>query len=78
MARANVNKVENLITNTSTFQTLILIHKINMYYQCVHCAIISNSNQVEMKGIQNPLDIRCGHVVRDFESEAKNRCNFQF
>ena len=22
--------------------------------------------------------IRCGHVVRDFESEAKTRCNFQF
>ena len=21
---------------------------------------------------------RCGHVVRDFESEAKTRCNFQF
>ena len=24
------------------------------------------------------LCIRCGHVVRDFESEAKTRCNFQF
>ena len=24
------------------------------------------------------LNIRCGHVVRDFESEAKTRCNFQF
>ena len=22
--------------------------------------------------------IRCGHFVRDFESEAKTRCNFQF
>ena len=21
---------------------------------------------------------RCGHVVRDFESEAKTMCNFQF
>jgi hypothetical protein len=24
------------------------------------------------------LHIRCGRVVRDFESEAKTRCNFQF
>ena len=24
------------------------------------------------------VNIRCGHVVRDFESEAKTRCNFQF
>ena len=24
------------------------------------------------------INIRCGHVVRDFESEAKTRCNFQF
>ena len=24
------------------------------------------------------IHIRCGHVVRDFESEAKTRCNFQF
>ena len=24
------------------------------------------------------INIRCGHVVRDFESKAKNRCNFQF
>ena len=22
--------------------------------------------------------VRCGHVFRDFESEAKTRCNFQF
>ena len=22
------------------------------------------------------INIRCGHVVRDFESEAKTRCNF--
>ena len=28
----------------------------------------------------NPVTVstRCGHVVRDFESEAKTRCNFQF
>ena len=24
------------------------------------------------------IHTRCGHVVRDFESEAKTRCNFQF
>ena len=24
------------------------------------------------------LYTRCGHVVGDFESEAKTRCNFQF
>ena len=24
------------------------------------------------------LYTRCGHVVRNFESEAKTRCNFQF
>ena len=32
------------------------------------------------KAILEPIqvNIRCGHVVRDFESEAKTRCNFQF
>ena len=27
---------------------------------------------------ENMLCTRCGTVVRDFESEAKTRCNFQF
>ena len=27
---------------------------------------------------ESVVSIRCGHVVRDFESEAKTRCNFQF
>ena len=26
----------------------------------------------------NLMFLRCGHVVRDFESEAKTKCNFQF
>ena len=31
------------------------------------------------EGILNSsISTRCGHVVRDFQSEAKTRCNFQF
>ena len=29
-------------------------------------------------GVEVCMLARCGHVVRDFESEAKTRCNFQF
>ena len=37
-------------------------------------------NHILRKYKKNIADytIRCGHVVRDFESEAKTRCNFQF
>jgi hypothetical protein len=28
--------------------------------------------------IKTVCKYRCGHVVRDFESEAKTRCNFPF
>ena len=27
---------------------------------------------------QGYINNSCGHVVRDFESEAKTRCSFQF
>ena len=36
------------------------------------------SRGAEKNNIAYLLFIRCGHVVRDFESEAKTRCNFQF
>jgi hypothetical protein len=36
--------------------------------------IQENRDFVDQARVSN----RCGHVVRDFESEAKTRCNFQF
>ena len=44
------------------------------------CRSAKNSvtTQILLYTLQPVLTIRCGHVVRDFESEAKTRCNFQF
>ena len=36
------------------------------------------NQDAQLSKIYHLLNIRCGHVVRDFESEAKTRCNFQF
>ena len=33
---------------------------------------------LEIKMDNGAIFTRCGHVVRDFESKAKTRCNFQF
>ena len=33
-------------------------------------------DNVAMHSMARAMSIRCGHVVRDFESEAKTRCNF--
>ena len=35
------------------------------------------SNKPLMQSISG-LTTSCGHIIRDFESEAKTRCNFQF
>ena len=43
--------------------------------------MIQGRNQRIFLGATKPMSvgiIRCGHVVRDFESEAKTRSNFQF
>ena len=39
---------------------------------------ISGIIVVKNELVVREISIRCGHVVRDFESEAKTRCNFQF
>ena len=33
---------------------------------------------IQVQNCNGVLNTRCGHVVRDFESKAKTRCNFQF
>ena len=38
----------------------------------------SQNCTVEIESCKLTLYIRCGRVFRDFENEAKTRCNFQF
>ena len=41
-------------------------------------ALPSPKFKVSEKRTEIEIDSSCGRVVRDFESEAKTRCNFQF
>ena len=65
-----LQKGHSLCTTTIEHKLKELQHKPNLADVEI-IAPIANSNS-------NKVNIRCGRVVRNFEREAKTRCNFQF